>query len=127
MHRSSCCSRSAITPIAATTLYTGSAGRSNARVCRYAGARTHEIRKDPIPSRSVRIAPAGAADAEPLPAAVLDVDTRGRFTSRAEPNLDFRGIGPIGSDVPQVAKPGRRFPHRHFSPFHLAPPNGPPA
>src|ERR1700726_586937 len=125
MPRSSCCSRSAITPIAATTLYTCSTGRSNAQVCRDAGARAHEKREDPIPSRSVCIAPGGPADAEPLPAAVLDVNTRGRFTSQAEPNLDFRGIGPIGADVPQVAKPGRRFPDRHFSPFHLAPTHSP--
>ena len=58
--------------------------------------------------------------AEPLPAAMLDLDP-GRVTGWDEADLDLGRIGPVSAQVPEVDEPMRRLPGHDLAPLvHVA-------
>jgi hypothetical protein len=50
---------------------------------------------------------------------MFDLDPRVIGALVVETDLNFRSIGSIGPDVPEVAKAPRRVPHGDLTPFHL--------
>src|SRR5258708_3955963 len=79
----------------------------------------HVVRQERRPAAVVPVAPGLAAGAQAGPAAMLDLHPRRSLGAGEEPDLDVRGVTPIGVEVPRVAEAGRRFPDRDLAPVVL--------
>src|SRR5256885_8829854 len=73
----------------------------------------------PPPPPSFRTPPVWPAGPKALPAPMLDLHPRRRFTTAVESDLDLGRVGSISADVPGIPEPARRLPQGDLTPFHF--------
>ena len=85
----------------------------------------HEVAKQGCPVPMVAVPPGPGVRAEPVPAAVLDLDPGGAGPPGQEADLHLGGAVPVPAQVPQVAQPVGRLPDGHLAPLVLGAVGGP--